>query len=138
MKKIFTLLFAAGIFTFAQAQSGYRDNRQSDQKGSNKGYNNGRDNSYNNNSYNNDGRYDNKNFSFDRDKDMQVNRINQEYDRKIEGVEHNFFMGWREKQRQISFLQEQRQREINMLYSRDNDRRDRFDEYGDHDNHDNH
>ena len=32
MKKIFTLLFAVGMFTLAQAQPGTRDNRQNDQR----------------------------------------------------------------------------------------------------------
>ena len=146
MKKIFTLLFALGMLAVAQAQYGNRDNRQTDQRNNqqtdpwknqqndpksfDKGYGNG--NVFDNNSYGNDGRYDNKNFFFGRDRDMQVARINQEYDFKIQRVMHNFFMGWHEKQRQIYFLLGQRQREISMVYARSYDRRGRFD---DHDHH---
>ncbi|MEQ1678920.1 MAG: hypothetical protein ABL876_19650, partial [Chitinophagaceae bacterium] len=32
MKKIFTLVFAVGMFTLAQAQPGTRDNRQTDRR----------------------------------------------------------------------------------------------------------
>ncbi len=141
MKKIFTLLFAVGMFAVAQAQYGNRDNRQTDQRNNQqtdqwKNQQNdqkGFDKSYgNSNSYGNDGRYDSKSFSSGRDRDMQIARINQEYDFKIQKVMHSFFMGWYEKQRQIRFLQEQRQREISMLYDKKYDRSRRFD---DHDSH---
>lgn len=120
MKKIFTLLFALGTFALVQAQPAYRSNRQTDQKS----YNNGYSNSYNNNYNDNQRRYDNNNSSFD--KDRMIDRINHEYEEKIERVRHNFFMGWREKQRQISFLQEQREREIKMAYYGDHDHNDHF------------
>lgn len=120
MKKIFTLLFALGAFALVQAQPAYKGNRQTDQKS----YDNGYSNSYNNKYNDKQRRYDNNNSSFD--KDRMIDRINHEYEEKIERVRHNFFLGRREKQRQISFLQEQREQEIRMLYFRHNDHDDRF------------
>ena len=120
MKKMFTLIAALGIFAFTQAQSGYSNNRQGDQRG----YNNGNSTYYNNGYQDNNRRFDNDNFSSD--KDRTIARINREYDEKIERVRHNFFMSWREKQRRISFLEQQRQQEIRMVYFRNHDRDDRF------------
>jgi hypothetical protein len=132
MKKIFTLLFAVGIFSMAQAQSGNRDNRQFDQRNDqptdqrdyNSGYGRGKDIVVNDGYYDKGGRYDNNSFSSGRDRDMQIARINREYDFKIQSVRSNFFMGWFQKQKQIRFLQDQRQREISMVYARNNGRDD--------------
>ena len=118
MKKIFTLLFAVGMFTLAQAQPGSRDNRQNDQRDYNSGYGKGNDVVIDNHTYDNrDNRYDDR-FSIERKRNMEIARINREYDYKIQRVWSNFFMGRYEKERQIRFLQEQRQREIRMVYSR--------------------
>jgi hypothetical protein len=124
MKKMFTLLFALGSFALVQAQPAYRDNRQTDQRSYNNGYTNGSSNFYNNNYDNDKRRYDNDNFSFD--KQRMIDRINHEYHEKIERVQHNIFLGWREKQRRISMLQEQREQEIRMVYARYHDRDDHF------------
>jgi len=136
MKKIFTLLFAVGMLSVAQAQyGGNRDNRQTDQRNTQqtdqRNYQQGDQRSFDK-SYGNDDRYDNKNFSFDRGRDMEIARINQKYDLKIQMVQRSFFMGWFEKKRQIRFLEEQRQREISMIYSRGYDRRGRWDGHDDH------
>src|SRR5476651_1295339 len=106
MKKIFTLLFAVGMFTLAQAQPGSRDNRQTGQR-DNSGYDNV---AVNNQPFDRgDNRYDNDRFSFERKRDMEIARINRDYDYKIMRVRSNFFMGRFEKERQIRFLQDQRQ-----------------------------
>ncbi|HVT86395.1 MAG TPA: hypothetical protein VHD35_14425 [Chitinophagaceae bacterium] len=120
MKKMFTLAAALGIFAIAQAQPDYRNNRQTDQR------------SYptNNAVYYNAAYTDNlrrdgdDNFSFD--KQRMIDRINHEYNEKIERVEHNFFLSWREKQMRISMLQDQRDQEIRMVYVRYHDRDDHF------------
>ncbi len=130
MKKIFTLLFVVGMFTMAQAQPGTRYNQQNDQRG----FGNGRDIVVNNPSYDNGGRYNNSS-AFDKERDMQIARINQEFDLKIQKVKRNFFMSWYEKQRQISFLQEQRQREISMVYAKSHDRDDHYSNNGGRDDH---
>jgi hypothetical protein len=156
MKKIFTLFFAVGMLAVvAQAQPGQRDNRQSDQRGNQqndqrgyqnqqndqrgyqqndqKGYNNGYGDNRQvvvNNTYDRDNRFDDR-FSMERRMKMEIARINQEYDFKIEKVRCDFFMRWFEKQRQISFLEQQRQCELRNVYAKFNDR-NRFD---DRDNH---
>ena len=132
MKKIFTLLFVVGTFTMAQAQPGSRDTRQADprynqptdQRDVNRGYDNGNGVVVDINAYDRDGRYNN-NSSFNRERDMQIARINQAYDFKVQKVMRNYFMSRFEKQRQLRFLQEQRQREISMVYARFSDRRGR-------------
>jgi hypothetical protein len=172
MKKIFTLLMAAGMFTLVQAQPGTRDSRQNDQRGNqqtdernnqrtdqrNDQQNDQRNNHQNDQRYdqrndnnrpgygNNGGAYDNRydkdnryddRFSMDRRRDMEIARINEEYDYKIQRVQRNFFINWYEKQNQIRCLQEQRQQEISMVYRkfgnngrRDNDHEDRGNHYG--------
>ena len=151
MKKIFTLLFAVGMFTLAQAQPGSRDNRQTDrrdnqptdqrnqnydQRNQNNGYDDNRGFVDFNFSFDNDSRFGNSRFSNERKRDMQIARINREYDYRIQSVRNNFFMSRWEKQRQISFLQEQRQREIRMLYAKFSNRNRYDDRYGRNDRND--
>ena len=180
MKKIFTLLFAVGMFTLAQAQPGSRDNRQTDRRDNpptdqrnqnydqrnqttdqrNQNYDQrnqtydqrdqsidqrnqpydqrNQNNSYDDNrgfvdfnfSFDNDSRYGNSRFSNERKRDMQIARINREYDYQIQSVRNNFFMWGYEKERQIRFLQEQRQREIRMVYAKFSYRNRYDDRYG--------
>jgi len=124
MKKIFTLLFAVALFATANAQNGNHDrddwnnNRNGNDiaRGDNR---NGRDDHYNN------GRYERE-----RRMNREIARINNEYDFKMQRVRNSFFMGRFEKQRQLHFLQEQREREIRKVYyqygyrGRNNDGRD--------------
>jgi hypothetical protein len=129
MKRIFTLVFAFGLFTAASAQYNPGENRDSrqrdpqanqrnDQRNYDNGYGNERDVVITNNSYDNkNDRYDNR-ISPDRKMAMQIARINREYDYRIQSVRNNFYMSRWEKQRQIIFLQEQRQHEIRMVYHR--------------------
>ena len=151
MKKIFTLLFAVGMFTLAQAQPGNRDNRQNDQRNNqqndqqygqrndqqygqqnnqqygqqnnqpdfDKGYDKGKFISQNNDYFDRGGR-NNDRFSMERKRDMMIARINQDYDYKIQNVKRNFFMSWFEKQRQIRFLENERQWEISQVYEKCN------------------
>lgn len=144
MKKIFTLLFAVGMFTLAQAQPGSRDNRQTDQRDNqsisqrnqNNGFGDNKDVIDINFSFDNDSRFGNSRFSNERKRDMQIARINREYDYRIQSVRNNFFMSRWEKQRQISFLQEQRQREIKMVYAKFSNRNRYDDRYGRNDRRD--
>ena len=140
MKKMFTLLFAVGMFTLAQAQPGTRDNRQTDRRDNqqqpagqwdqDKGYDNGRDAVDYKDAFDRDDRYGNSRFSNERKRDMMITRINREYDQKIRQVQMNFFMSRFEKQRQIRFLQEQRKREIRMIHEKFN-QRNRYDDRND-------
>jgi len=123
MKKIFTLLFVVGMFTMAQAQPGSRDNRQTDQRNIgqndqrdfNGGFENGKVFIEANISFGKDDRYNDR-VSMERKRDKEIARINQEYDYRIQRVKRNFFMNWNEKQRQVRFLEQQRQQEIKMVY----------------------
>jgi len=134
MKKIFTLLFAVGFLMAANAQPGTRDNRIDQQNGQrdnqqygqrddqqngdwndNSGYSNGRDIG-NNGRYDNDDRYHNSNGSYGRGMEMRMAWISRKYDYQIQQVRNDFFMRRYEKMRAIRSLEEQRQREIRMLY----------------------
>jgi hypothetical protein len=150
MKKIFTLLFAVGMLSLAQAQPGTRDNRQPDQRndqrndqqydqrngqqndqqfGQNdfdKGYDKGRFIKENDDFFGRDNRFNDR-FSMERKMKMKISMINQEYDYKIQRVRRNFFMTWYEKQRQIRFLENERRWEINMVYAKFNNYR--FDDH---------
>ncbi len=150
MKKIFTLLFAIGMVAVAQAQSGSRDNRQFDQRNDqrndqqydqrkdqqydqrtpgqndqrifNDGYDNGKITFDANFSFGNDRGFGNSRSFNERKRDMQIARINQVFDYKVQMVKRSFYMSWWEKQSQIRSLEQQRQWEIRMLYVKFNDR----------------
>ena len=110
MKKIFTLLVALGMITLAQAQYGSgknsRDHRN-DQSTVDKDYDYGRDN---------DRRY-NGIMSPKKQLEFAIDRVNREYDWKIEKVRDNFFKSRYQKKREIRFLNEQRKREIRRTYA---------------------
>ena len=125
MKKIFTLLFAVGMFAAAQAQPGTTDNRQPDRRDNppTKQQNDDKfddDKSFVslNVSFDRDDRFGNNRFSNERKRDMEIAKINREYDYRIQRVKNNYFMSRWEKQRKIRFLQEQRQQEIRMVYAK--------------------
>lgn len=138
MKKIFTLLFAVGMLTMAQAQPGSRDNRQVNQRNDQR---NDQQNdqqfdrpfdqrdfndTYDNDGFDKNGRYYDK-FSMEKRKRMEIGRINQQFDMKIQKVKRTFYLSWFEKQRQIRSLEQQRQWEIRKVetkytYSKKSDR----------------
>ena len=121
MKKIFTLLFAVGMFAAAQAQPGNRDNRQIDRRDDNK-FDNDESFVAINVSFDRDDHFGNNRFSNERKRNMEIAKINREYDYRIQRVKNSYFMSRWEKQRKISFLQEQRQQEIRMVYAKFNKR----------------
>ena len=146
MKKIFTLLFAVALFSAVQAQNGSRenrDNRQTDRRDDDDDrYDNGRDVVVNHNPYDddndddcyrNDDRYGNSRFSNERKMKMQTARINQEFDYKIQRVRNNYYMSRWEKQRQIHSLEDQRQREIRIVYAKFKNKK-RYDDHHDYSN----
>ncbi len=49
---------------------------------------------------------------------MQIARINQMFEYRIQMVKRSFYMSWYEKQREIRFLEQQRQQEIRMIYAK--------------------
>ena len=165
MKKIFTLLFAVGMFTLAQAQTGTRDNRQydqrndqqydqrndqqydqrndqqydqrnpgqNDQRGFNGGYDNGKLMIDANFSFGNDRGYGNNRFFNERKRDMQIARVNQYFDYKIQRIRRSFYMDWYEKKSLIRSLEQQRQWEIRMVYAKFSNRNWYDDRHDHHD-----
>lgn len=125
MKKIFTLLFAVGMFSLAQAQPGTRDNRQTDRR-DNQPFDKQDDDKFDNDktfvpidfSFDRDDHFGNNRFSNERKMDMLIAKINREYDFRIQRVKNSYYMSRWEKQRKIRFLQEQRQHEIRMVYAK--------------------
>ncbi|MBK7374247.1 MAG: hypothetical protein IPJ02_01335 [Chitinophagaceae bacterium] len=122
MKKMFTLLISGLMFTTAFAQNGpkeewngkdrYDDPKDEGSKSFDKyDKHDGRGNTY---------------YFTAREKDMQINRINREYDNRILAVQSRFFMSRYDKMRQVRFLEEQRNREIRMVMDKFYDRRNKF------------
>ena len=72
----------------------------------------------------------NDRFSMERKRDMMIERVNWEYDYKIQRIKRDFYMSWFEKQREIRFLENQRRWEISKIYEKcnsyDNRDRDRY------------
>lgn len=123
MKKIITLVAAVFLITSAFAQSNSDNNRYDNDKRRDAVY---RD----------DDRRDNDRlYVYDnRQRDREMARINWEYDRKIASIRDRWFMSRSKKERIIWSLEEDRRREIRMVYEKYNGRRDRAD-YDDHHHH---
>lgn len=119
MRKIITLLFVSAMLTSAFAQY--------DPK--NKWNKNNKDDSYSKDGKYDEGddyRYKNSYYFTPRERDMEISRINREYDYRIQSVKNKYFMNWYQKKRQIEFLKDQREREIRRVYARFNDRRNKY------------
>lgn len=97
MKQIFTLLLSLGAFatSFAQYSPRYKDDRYV---------------------YNENKRYGG-NFS-PRDKAFQVERINREYDFKINGIRRSWNLSHHQKRVAIRNLERERARKIHMVNER--------------------
>jgi len=121
MKKIFTLALAFSVFAIAQAQPG---NRQTDRRNDVPAQEQDRDR-WDNDDINKDvarypgantNRFDDR-ISNERKRDMQIMRINREFDFKIMQVKKNYYLSRWEKQRQIRFLENKRDQEIRFVYA---------------------
>jgi hypothetical protein len=118
MKKMCTLL--ATVFFVSAAVAQYpQDNCTNTERGRDAGYN---DASYRN------GHDRDRWREGGRERDMQLLRINREYDRKIAAVKNDWFMGRYRKERIIYSLENQRRNEIRMLYEAFNRSHNRFEE----------
>lgn len=105
MKKIFTLLIALGLFTIADAQRGNRGNSSNDGGvGVRISVNNNNGFQYNR-------------FAADRYLRQEIARINLKYDHRIHRVQHSLLLFRYEKRAKIMRLNQQRQREINRVYT---------------------
>ena len=110
MKKIITLLFCSALITSAFAQTNHRSGR-------------------------NDNRYDNSRTVYQNNnagRDQMIQRINVQYNYKIQQVSHDRYMNRREKKRAIKMLQSQKAEQIKRVYAKYNSRY----VYGDNGNHD--
>ena len=128
MKKIFTLLFTTAILSTAFAQYSQNDQRERTKENDvyvsndNRGYDNYDDKGFDKHNRDYKGRY----FFTPRERDMQISQINREYDYRMRTVRNHFYMNRYQKMRQISFLEDQRNREIQAIVFKFNDRRNQF------------
>lgn len=105
MKKFFTLLISAMLFSSAFAQ-----------------HDKGRDKEYNRHEKKEDDHFGDR-YSFNtRERDRQIMSINREYDYKIQAVNNKLFMNRFKKARIINALEDQRWAEVKMIYAKFNDR----------------
>lgn len=114
MKKIFTLLFAIGTITFASAQSTAQQSRHfEDNKIESKSARAGSSHDYDNDRNKESG------YGFSvREKEVQMRKINREFDQKIVSVKMNRRLKGQEKSRIIRMLERQRIEEIRQVQSR--------------------
>lgn len=120
MKKMFTLLLSVGILATSYAQP----NRQQNDKNFGKsGQNVIVSNGHNKNIYgrNDHGIYDNRN-PFARERDAQIDKINREFSYKVKAVENNRYMRSRQKKVAIRDLTNERNRQLQMVNARYNDK----------------
>ncbi len=130
MKKLLIILIAAVSFNAASAQSrngSYqkKDRKQVTQTKDNHNYNDqsrSKDYAYNNSDYNkdyayndnsNDRRY-NTNYgkNDDHNRQAEYDRINHDYDQRINQYKNDRSMSWRERERRIYEAQQERQRSL--------------------------
>ena len=127
MKRILTLLLVAGVFTAAQAQTSREEARRvilGGGNGSGKGSNENRDvilgGGGNNDTYPTyPGNYPSGS------RQAEIDRINRDYDNKIQSIRNNQYLSNEEKERSIRQLERDRQariRQVNGSY--DNNRND--------------
>lgn len=114
MKKMFTLLFTVGIISTAFAQGNYQRNQYGphDQyTTSSNGYGRYYDGRY----------YNNRNYSYKEQRAFQIQRVQQDYERRIMMIENNRFMRRHEKKLAIRNAKMERDiqiRRINAQYER--------------------
>ena len=111
MKKVFVLALSLVAVTAVFAQRGY------DQRNESRDVVLGQPNSRN--VYGNDRGYNNG-FSI-RERDAQIQRINREYNRRIEAVKYDRYLRKAEKKRQVRFLENERDARIREVVQRYND-----------------
>ena len=109
MKKIITLLLAAGSFTFASAQTMPGRKATKDMFPGRSDHSN----DYYKKTANN-----NSNFLLIKERDQQIQKVNHEFDMKIAFVKRDRWMKSKEKSKQIKLLEKQRNLEIKQVQVR--------------------
>lgn len=120
MKKLIIILIAAASFNVASAQSRNDRNQQPDRRQiSQTNYNNGyhnqsssNDYAYHNSKANNDYAYTNKGQNDNRNRQADYDRINGQYDQRINGYRNDRSLSARERDRRINEAQQDRQRSL--------------------------
>lgn len=125
MKKILTLLIATGAFFTLHAQSREENRRvvlgDRNENGTYSGRNDrdvvlGRGSTE---------RYPNETYSSNRQ--YEIDRVNRDYNEKINSIRNNRYLSGSEKERAIRDLERDRQRRIEQINRNYNDRNDRYD-----------
>jgi hypothetical protein len=115
MKKTFLLLFSIGTLTTVFAQDGRYQNGRNESREVILGHDDQHsvyDNTWSNR---------NNSYDYDHGRREEIDRISNDYDRRIEAIERDRHMRNRDKQREISRLQHEKEqaiRDINARYER--------------------
>lgn len=119
MKKILTLLFTAGLFTVSYAQRNHDHNGDYDGNDQYAGTSNGH---YDNGDREGNARnmYDQRDHSYENQRQMQMERINREYNHTVMSIQRNWYMTHRQKRLAIRDAKNERDDEIQMLNRRFN------------------
>jgi hypothetical protein len=122
MKKIFTLLFTTAMLSTAFAQYGQKGQGNRGNDKSNDVYVSNNNRGHGHDDYGGRGGY----IFTAREKNMQIDQINHEYEHKIRDVKSRNFMGWYQKKRIINNLEAQRDQEIQAVLYRFNSPKNKF------------
>lgn len=117
MKKIITLLLLAGIFTASYAQENHAHNNKYSRNDQYTSESHGR---YNNGDHDRDepnGRegYQQRNRSYAYQRQIQIGRINREYNYKVLSIQHNGYMNNRQKRLAIRDVKKERNYQLQMM-----------------------
>ena len=135
MKKILTLLLAAGAFITVQAQSKEETRRVilggGNGSANERNYPNGGRDVILGGGRDNEGSYPTypNSYPSNSDRQYQIDQVNREYDAKIQSIRNNGYLSYDEKQRAIRQLEKDRQKRLEQISSqynsgRYNDRHD--------------
>ncbi len=112
MKKIITLLLTAGIFTasYAQGNHGHKGDY-----GRNDHYTNTSNGRYDKGNHDRDDDHYNRNNSYANQRQMQMERINQEYNYQVMSIQQNRYMNNRQKRVAIRDAQKERNYKLQIM-----------------------
>lgn len=113
MKKLFTFLLSAGIFSASYAQKDHHHNNDRDHR--NNEYSVGHHDDHDRDDRRDHKRYAERNRSYAYQRQIQMDRINREYNYKVMAIEHNRYMNRRQKKLAIRDAQRERNYRLQML-----------------------
>jgi hypothetical protein len=127
MKKIITLLLTAGIFTATYAQ---KNHGHQDDYGRNDQYATTSNGRYDNGDQDRDDPYNRRNNSNATQIQMQMERINQEYNYQVMSIQQNVYMNNRQKRLAIRDAQKERNYKLQMVNRQSNGYANNGNSYG--------